>query len=577
MDDQEHAARPRLDLTLRFLLRHSGRCKCQRPDRIDCVLDFRHASSIFAERHSDFCAGINSYAHAINDNGDIVGSTAPQFGFQPFTYSNGTTSLLPIAPASQGGGYDINNAGQVAGDGFSGHWSPVIYGSNGPTLTLSTVTGSASAINDAGTFVGHIYIDQAQTLAHAFVYSSGTLTDLNNVTSLPTGWALTDAHGINSNGQIIGSATNQGGQTRAFLLTPINVPVPSQAPSITSFPNPTSIYSPTLTSFIQNHGSAFSPDSQQFLVANSTPSVVQANISWKQISLASGHDLQFAGNLTDLILGGQSAGNAAEYVALQVLPAKYQNFASSLDIIGHLGFDIATKANPELDLISANSFIWGQLVAPQLVSLGEDPPDPNYTSAVVVTGFPNVSLPTSGPSLTATLAREFVDASHAAVYLQAANTAYNRYSTALENTDSISAGLQLESALYYMNMYREAISGAASDVATANAMLPGSGLTNESYDSQGFTNLQAEIQSSGLPPSTTSFLEGLGLPADDIDQTTQNILALDPNSYSGDLYSELSQVGSAITVPEPKSFAITAFVGMFFVLRSMRRPKKCPK
>jgi hypothetical protein len=43
------------------------------------------------------------------------------------------------------------------------------------------------------------------------------MEDLNNLTSLPAGWTLEDATGINSSGQIVGDAANG----HAFLLTPL--------------------------------------------------------------------------------------------------------------------------------------------------------------------------------------------------------------------------------------------------------------------------------------------------------------------------------------------------------------------
>jgi hypothetical protein len=290
----------------------------------------------------------------------------------------------------------------------------------------------------------------------------------------------------------------------------------------------------------------------------------------KGVATGSGSVLQFAGNTTDVILASQSVGDTAEYLALNALPAQFQNYASAVDIAAHLGADIATKDDPVVDLISANSFIWGQLVAPQLLSLGEDPPDPNYASPVVVTSFPDVTVPTGASSLTVALGHEFNDASQAAVYLQAANTAYNRYSTALANGDSISAGMQLESALYYMNMYRALISSAQTDVATVNVMLPVAAVGDETYSAQGLADLQAQIASSGLSASTMSDLESLGLSSDDINQITQNMMALDPNAYSGDLYGELNQVNGAITVPEPTTLGICGG-SLVLLLRRRRR------
>jgi hypothetical protein len=52
---------------------------------------------------------------------------------------------------------------------------------------------------------------------HAFLYSNGTMEDLNNLTSLPAGLTLWEATAINNSGQVVGEASNGD----AFLLTPL--------------------------------------------------------------------------------------------------------------------------------------------------------------------------------------------------------------------------------------------------------------------------------------------------------------------------------------------------------------------
>ena len=54
----------------------------------------------------------------------------------------------------------------------------------------------------------------------AFLYSGGTMLDLNSLVSPTADWTLGYAKGINDSGQIAGSGTNPAGQTDAFLLTP---------------------------------------------------------------------------------------------------------------------------------------------------------------------------------------------------------------------------------------------------------------------------------------------------------------------------------------------------------------------
>ena len=54
---------------------------------------------------------------------------------------------------------------------------------------------------------------------HAFVYRNGRMLDLNNLIPPGSGWALTQANGINDAGEIVGYGMIAG-QQHAFLLTP---------------------------------------------------------------------------------------------------------------------------------------------------------------------------------------------------------------------------------------------------------------------------------------------------------------------------------------------------------------------
>ena len=55
--------------------------------------------------------------------------------------------------------------------------------------------------------------------SHAFLYQNGTMTDLNSLIPLDSGWVLQDASWINDLGQIIGTGTFNGSPA-AFRLDP---------------------------------------------------------------------------------------------------------------------------------------------------------------------------------------------------------------------------------------------------------------------------------------------------------------------------------------------------------------------
>ena len=92
-------------------------------------------------------------------------------------------------------------------------------------------TDQAQGVNDSGVIVGESAI--ASGTSHAFVYGLGgnnTMQDMNTVFGssgyniIPSGWTLTDAYGIDNDGDIAGFASN-GTYNRAFLIA-ASVPEP---------------------------------------------------------------------------------------------------------------------------------------------------------------------------------------------------------------------------------------------------------------------------------------------------------------------------------------------------------------
>ncbi len=176
-------------------------------------------------------------AIAINNSGQVVGYTAVNFNLpnHAFLYSNGTMTDL----GTLGGGVSyataINGVGQIVGlSDITGDVADhaFLY-TGGRMIDLGTLPGTAISeahgINDSGQIVGYTKIpsgDGGFFPYHAFIDNSGTMTDLNNLIVANSGWTLINAEGINNSGQVVGYGTNPLGQTDAFLLTPI--PEPSE-------------------------------------------------------------------------------------------------------------------------------------------------------------------------------------------------------------------------------------------------------------------------------------------------------------------------------------------------------------
>jgi probable HAF family extracellular repeat protein len=97
------------------------------------------------------------------------------------------------------------------------------------TLTdLGTLGGSTSigqGINASGQVTGYAYT--TGNASHAFLYDIvHGMVDLNSLITPSSGWVLNGGWAINDVGQIAGYGTI-GGETHAFLLTPVPVPEPS--------------------------------------------------------------------------------------------------------------------------------------------------------------------------------------------------------------------------------------------------------------------------------------------------------------------------------------------------------------
>lgn len=172
-------------------------------------------------------ANVTSWRAAdINDVGQVVGygmvSNADGFRrYRPLLYSNG--QLFNLGPLESDAGllgglntwaYAINNSGQVVGTGetASGARHAFLY-SGGAMLDLGTLGGKnseATAINNHGHVVGHWDVDGSTT--RAFLYRDGVMKDLGGL----EGFRACVAQGLNDFGQVVGHARNAGETPRAM-------------------------------------------------------------------------------------------------------------------------------------------------------------------------------------------------------------------------------------------------------------------------------------------------------------------------------------------------------------------------
>jgi len=178
--------------------------------------------------HPDGKTGSSS-ARAINDDGQIIGSSNSGYG-QPsraFLYENGVMSDLGSLGYSASAS-DINELGVAVGVSMESRYGQnhgVIF-DNGMVFDLGTLGGNfsaAQAINDHGHVVGSSRTVSGDT--HAFLYDGESMIDLNDLLGEDSGWTnLVSAYDINNHGEIVGQGLING-EYHAYLIA--TVPVPS--------------------------------------------------------------------------------------------------------------------------------------------------------------------------------------------------------------------------------------------------------------------------------------------------------------------------------------------------------------
>lgn len=194
-------------------------------------------------------------ASAINDEGQVVGGsgfcTTPAVGPLEHALLWQNENARPIDLGSLGGTYDnlataINDQGQVVGwsdlpgDTPTSGTTHSFLWQDGIMTDLGTLPGDASTyaygINDAGQVVGQSCDNNGN--CQAFLWENGTMTDLNTITHLttPGSFDLVLAEGINTKGEIVGMAIDNGpsdpthGDALGFSALPSNRPVAADTP-----------------------------------------------------------------------------------------------------------------------------------------------------------------------------------------------------------------------------------------------------------------------------------------------------------------------------------------------------------
>lgn len=161
--------------------------------------------------------GMYSDARAINQNGEIIGSTSKKDGtWRAFLYER-TRGLrdLPTLGGPSSYGMAINKHGDAAGfaDTPAGDWHAFLYQS-GQMQDLGTLGGKtsyANGMNNVGQVVGTATTHDEYR--HAFVYdAAGGMRDLGTL-----GGRQSSATAINDHGVVVGASETRDRRWHAFI------------------------------------------------------------------------------------------------------------------------------------------------------------------------------------------------------------------------------------------------------------------------------------------------------------------------------------------------------------------------
>jgi probable HAF family extracellular repeat protein len=173
--------------------------------------------------------GTLDYLHSavfdINDSAQAAGTYLASGGNQSaFVYDDGTIADLgsPLLDGSRA--VAINNSQLVAGYSWGGGEYRSFLRACDTVIDLGAIEGFSKTyawdINDAGQVVGNSSYEIGAP-SHAFVFTGGTLYDLNDLLAPGHGWEyVAAAFAVNNTGQIVGYGRIDG-EFRAFLMTPV--------------------------------------------------------------------------------------------------------------------------------------------------------------------------------------------------------------------------------------------------------------------------------------------------------------------------------------------------------------------
>jgi probable HAF family extracellular repeat protein len=172
---------------------------------------------------------LDGIAMSINTGGQAVGTSGNWCTSlnHALLWQNGTAMDLPSLGGEQYSiPYAINDSGKAVGvsDLAGDTAAHAVLWQSGIAMDLGALPedsySEADGINRQGQVVGGSCNDYG---CSAFLWSNGTMTDLNSLIASGPALYLYFAHAINSSGEIVGMAVWNDSEFHAFLATPVNL------------------------------------------------------------------------------------------------------------------------------------------------------------------------------------------------------------------------------------------------------------------------------------------------------------------------------------------------------------------
>src|SRR5450755_628862 len=134
------------------------------------------------------------------------------------TYNVADLGTLPGNSVSKA--YAVNNAGGAAGTSSNPTGAIAVMFSSGTATSISTLGSDvsvATAISGTAEIAGYnIFYSNPNSEFQAFVYSNGSMKNINSASLFPSGTA---AWGVNNSGQVVGTGYLNSSSFHAFLYS----------------------------------------------------------------------------------------------------------------------------------------------------------------------------------------------------------------------------------------------------------------------------------------------------------------------------------------------------------------------